>query len=181
LVIDKTLINNTTSDGTIEVKVRKTKEDGTTEDISYSKEVEVLYTVDTEGAETEKNWTIQYDKYDDKDSSTYAPIKVELRQIPKAGEAEGFLWDWETIEFVQNGITPQDFNVTASAYAFVKGEDGKYESDITLTAHATNVGKDSAIKWYVEGTSTSNGSEKTYTEVGSGKTYIASDPGTYKA
>ena len=172
LVIDKTLINNTTSGGTIGVKVRKTKEDGTTEDFSSSGEVEVLYTVDVEGAKTEKNWTIQYDKYDDKDSSTYAPIKIELRQKVTEGEAEGFLWDWETIEFVQNGITPQDFNVTASAYAFVKGEDGKYENYITLTAHATNVSSVDIIKWYkddVEITSAEGSVE-----------YEATKPGTYK-
>lgn len=156
LVIDKTLINNTLSDGTILIKVRKTKEDGTIEEISSSNEVEVevWYTIGTggpENAETEEsNWSVPYSKYDGEDSNTYAPIKVELRQKTEEGDVDGFLWDWETIEFVQNGITPNDaqaIRIVSDKHQFRFYEnDMPYNNQVaTLTLQGSNIDTKDAV------------------------------------
>lgn len=62
--------------------------------------------------------------------------------VEKLTFATPVLWT----KYSEDGAAAKDFNITASAYALKKGENGKYLNSITLTAHRINITDE--IKWY---------------------------------
>lgn len=136
LNITPTVVNNSLGDGTITVKVNKTKEDGTVTMLEGpgSENIEIYVDGDPLGTTGEKWNAITYTKEQTQD------IKVILK--------EGvFIWDEETIEFVQNGLTAQSLKIINEKNAFNYTSDGEPypEQSIEFTLQGSNIDTGEAI------------------------------------
>ena len=194
LWIDKTVINNTNTDENsgdkIKVRIQKTDDKGTTSFLAENSLLKEGLFIAVEGGDGSNTWN--RDDIGDYYSIGYftgseqGPIHIVLNGNSEV-QGDYFTWDEETIDFVQNGQTIQDFYITPTSYVFVKAasEQGSINL-IQINAYAKNLG-DGQIHWYRKNSENPDGyddldytgnSIKVYRE-GEGNTIVG--PGTYLA
>ena len=141
LNITPTVVNNSSSDGTITVNVNKTKEDGTVTTLEGPGSENIEISVDgTPLGTTGGKWNaIKYTKEQTQD------IKVILKETLE--DDSTFIWDEETIEFVQNGLTAYSLKIVNDKNAFNYTSDNEPypNQSIEFTLQGSNIDTGEAI------------------------------------
>lgn len=144
LNIATTLINSSICEdegGDITVQVNKTKEDGSVETISGPADGILIYLNDTTQLSVKNGvWEkIHYDKGQTED------IKVTIR------DGAGFVWDWETIEFVQNGLTARSLKIVSNknTFNYTNDKEAYPNQVINMTLQGSNIVTNQA-KWTLD-------------------------------
>ena len=149
LVLEKSVVNSSYSEGYVGISVKRISQDGITLlDNPLDGYPMQIYIGDS--AEPFDPWAIRYSK------GETTPKTIILK------DTNGNVWDREIIEFVSNGNSTKDFDIKANSYIFAEDENGDINGDIDFTAVPKNLSNTISYQWYTEDTLISGETGSTY-------------------